>query len=141
MWQRIQTLYLAIAVGLMTAMFFCVKAVEILPGGAQREYSYAAYVPYLILIILAVFLGLVALSSYRHRIFQMRTAVLAALITLALQVWIAVDYFTAADCVVFRVSAVFPLAAVIMDVLAAANIYSDQLMVESFSSLRSRKKR
>lgn len=70
----------------------------------------------------------------------MRTAVLAGILTIALQAWIAVDYFTADDMLVFRVGTIFPLIAAICDFLAAKNIYSDQLMVESFNRLRSHKK-
>ena len=70
----------------------------------------------------------------------MRTAVLAAIITLALQVWLAVDYFTAAEGLRFHLTVLFPLAAVVCDLLAAKNIFSDELMVRSASRLRSSKK-
>lgn len=140
MWQRIQTLYLAIATALIASMFFCTKAVVIGPGGVTDEYRYITYIPYLILLIIITLLDLLALTSYTHRIFQMRTAILAALITLALQIWLAVDYFTVDQGVIFRISALFPFAAIVFDCLAARSIYADQLMVESFSSLRTRKK-
>ena len=71
----------------------------------------------------------------------MRTAILAALVTLALQAWLAVDYFTAAEGLVFRVTAVFPIVAVILDLLAARKIYADQLLVESMSRLRSSRRK
>ena len=70
----------------------------------------------------------------------MRTAVLAAIITLALQAWIAVDYFTAEDSLVFRLTAVFPIVAIICDLLAARGIASDIMVVESFNHLRTKKK-
>ncbi len=140
MWQRIQTLYLAIATGFVIAMFFCTKAVSFGPAGEELEYGFTSYVPYLILLIIIALLEFLALTTYKHRIFQMRTAILAAIITLALQAWIAVDYFTADENLVFRVPAIFPLAVVILDCLAARGIYADELMVESFSSLRKRKR-
>lgn len=141
MWQRIQTLYLAIATTLMALMFFINKAV-IADGNGQiaEEYGFTAYLPYLILIILIVLLDFLALTTFKQRVFQMRTAVLAALLTIALQAWLAVDYFTADDILIFRVGTIFPLIAAICDILAAKNIYSDQLMVESFSRLRTNKK-
>ena len=142
MWQRIQTLYLAISTALIALMFFTLKAEQIGPGAEPvAEYTYLAYIPYLILIILITLLNILALTTYKFRVFQMRTAILAALMTLALQGWIAVDYFTADDYLIFKVSAIFPIIAVICDVLAAKNIYSDELMVQSFNSLRTRKKR
>jgi len=142
MWQRVQTLYLAVATALVAAMFFSLKAV--IPGSDgefARELTYVSYVPYLILLVVISLLNLLALTTWRFRIFQMRTAVLSALITLALQVWIAVDYFTADECLVFRFTAVFPIVAVIFDILAAKNILSDEMMVRSASRLRSARKK
>ena len=141
MWQRIQTLYLALSTGLMAAMLFSLKAV--VPGADGefiQEIKYTAYVPYLILLIVIVLLDFLALTAFRFRVFQMRTAVLAAIITLALQAWIAVDYFTADDSLVFRLTAVFPIVAIICDLLAARGIASDIMVVESFNHLRTKKK-
>jgi len=141
MWQRIQTLYLAIATGLIFAMFFCLKAVIIGQGGEiVDELKFTAYIPYLILLIIITLLDILALTSYKFRVFQMRTAILSAILTVSLQAWIAVDYFTADPSVVFKVAVIFPLASAICDCLAAKGIYADQLMVESFSSLRKRKR-
>lgn len=142
MWQRVQTLYLAIATGLLASMFFSVKAVVPHTDGTEAEsFRYISYIPYLILLIIAVLLDFLALTTWKHRIFQMRTAVLAAIITIALQVWLAVDYFSTSDVMVFRFTAVFPIIAAILDFMAARAIFSDQLMVESFSRLRSSKRR
>jgi hypothetical protein len=141
MWQRIQTLYLALATGLIVAMMFSLKAV--VPGADGtflQEVKYTAYTPYIILIIVIALLDFLALTTFRFREFQMRTAVLAAIITLALQAWIAVDYFTANSSLVFRITAVFPLAAIVCDLLAARGIASDIMVAESFNHLRIRKK-
>lgn len=141
MWQRIQTLYLALATALIAAMFFTLKAVVPGPDGSfLQEVKYTAYVPYLILLIVIVLLDFLALTTWRFRVFQMRTAVLAAIITLALQAWIAVDYFSADSSLVFRFTAVFPLVAVIFDLLAARGIASDIMVAESVNHLRTRKK-
>ena len=136
-----QTLYLALATGLIAAMLFSLKAV--VPGGDGsfvQEIKYTAYVPYLILLIVIVLLDFLALTAFRFRVFQMRTAVLAAIITLALQAWIAVDYFTANDSLVFRFTAVFPLIAFIFNLLAARGIASDIMVAESVNHLRTKKK-
>ena len=141
MWQRMQTLYLALATGLIAAMLFSLKAV--VPGADDsfvQEIKYTAYVPYLILLIVIVLLDFLALTAFRFRVFQMRTAVLAAIITLALQAWIAVDYFTADDALVFRFTAVFPLIAFIFNLLAARGIASDIMVAESVNHLRTKKK-
>ena len=89
MWQRIQTLYLLIAAVLTAVLCFGTKAVLL---GSQdgelvtRAVSYASYWPYLVLLILLGLLHLLALTTYKVRVFQMRTAVLSALLALALQV-------------------------------------------------------
>ena len=76
MWQRIQTLYLALATALIVSLFFCDKSDGV---------SFTSYWPYLVLLILSGLLHLLALTTYKFRIFQVRTVVLAALITFALQ--------------------------------------------------------
>ena len=105
MWQRIQTLYLALSTALIAALFFCNKAGDI---------PYTRYMPYVVLL---------------------------AIITLALQVWLAVDFFTTGNDPVFHVTAVFPVVAVILDVLAFRNIMADELMVRSSDRLRAAKRR
>ncbi|MBO4670393.1 MAG: DUF4293 family protein [Bacteroidales bacterium] len=132
MWQRVQTLYLAISTALIVAMFFCNKAGDI---------SFVAYWPYLVLLILITLLSLLALTTYKIRVFQVRTTVLAALITLGLQAWLVVDFLVTGNDPLFHVTAIFPLVAVILDVLAARGIWADELMVRSSSRLRSSKRK
>jgi len=141
MWQRLQTLYLCIATGLIVALFFSVKAFTLGPGGVHSvELTYIKYTPYLILLILITILQLLAVFTFNARVFQMRTAVLSAILMIALQAWIGVDYFTADKELIFRFTAVFPLVAAILNFIAARYILRDQLLVESVSHLRSRKK-
>lgn len=141
MWQRVQTLYLMIASALVAALFFSVKAFVFGPDGTHaQEFRYIAYTPYLILLIVVALLQVIALTTYKVRVLQMRTAILAALILVALQGWLAVDFFTADKSVVFRWTAVFPLVAALLDVWAARAIFRDQLLVESLSSLRKRRR-
>lgn len=141
MWQRLQTLYLCIATGLIVALFFSVKAFTLGPGGVHSvELTYIKYTPYLILLILVTILQLLAVFTFNARVFQMRTAVLSAILMIALQAWIGVDYFTADKEWIFKFTAVFPLVAAILNFIAARLILRDQLLVESVSHLRSRKK-
>lgn len=141
MWQRVQTLYLMIASALVVALFFSVKAFVFGPDGTHaQEFRYIAYTPYLILLIVVALLQVIALTTFKVRVLQMRTAILSALILVALQGWLAVDFFTADKSVVFRWTAVFPLVAALLDVWAARAIFRDQLLVESLSSLRKRRR-
>lgn len=137
MWQRIQTLYLAISTALIASMFFASKAVKIGPGGEIVDaISYMSYVPYLILLVVILFLNVMALTTYKHRVFQMRTAGLSSIITLAFQAWLILDFVLTHNEVIFRMSAIFPIVTVILNMLAYRGILADQLLVESAYHLR-----
>lgn len=141
MWQRIQTLYLSIATVLVVALFFSVKAFTLGPGGAHaEELKYVGFIPYLVLLLIITILQLIAIGSFSVRVLQMRTALLSALLMIGLQAWIAVDYFTADEIWMFRWTAIFPVVAAILNIIAARFILRDQLLVESVTHLRSRKK-
>ena len=141
MWQRIQTLYLSISTVLIVAMFFSHLAVAIGNDGQQSFVDYVEKVPYLILMISILVANVAALTTFKFRMLQMRVAVIAALLFLGFQIWIAVDYFNAPDGLVFRYTAIFPLIAFILDLLAARSIFGDELIVESGSHLRAAKRR
>jgi len=143
MWQRIQTLYLAISTILTGVMLLSAKAVAY---GADSEIvesiRYTSYTPYLILLVIIFLLNLLALTSYKFRVFQMRTAGLSALITLALQVWLIVDFIVTHSEYVFSFTAVFPIITIILNMLAYRAIFADEMLVESAYHLRkSRKER
>lgn len=123
MWQRIQTLYLVVALGLMVAMFW-----------------HVSFLWWLILLGVACFMQLVAVLAYKFRLFQMRTAIIATIMLLGLQIWMAVVYLTG-DKAAFNITAVFPVVAAILDGLAARAIFSDELIVRSSSRLRSSKRK
>ena len=142
MWQRSQTLYLAIATALLAAMFFCTKASRLDEFGIPVDYSFISYWPYLVLLILVTALNLLALCTFRIRVFQLRTTLLSAILTLALQGWLAVDFFASqADGFVFGIPAVFPIVAVIFDILAIRGIWADELIVRNSARLRSARRK
>ena len=132
MWQRIQTLYLFLATGLVVSLFFCMKAGDI---------PFTDYWPYLVLLIVTGFLQVMALTTYKHRVFQMRTAVLSAIILVGLQGWLVYDFISTHNDPVFHVTAVFPVVAVILDFLAARSILADELLVRSADRLRAAKRK
>ena len=137
MWQRVQTLYLAISTILIALLFFVPKAVSFAgDGSVADEVSFTSYLPYLILTVVVTLLNILALTTWTFRIFQLRTATLTALITAAFQIWLVVDFLLTRGDVVFRVYALFPLIAVIFDLLAVRGIFADQMLVESAASLR-----
>lgn len=101
---------------------------------------FTAYTPYFILLIIILLLDIIALASYKFRVFQFRTSILSAIITIALQAWLVVDYLTVRSELTFKLTALFPLASAVFDILAARNIWADELMVRSASRLRAAKR-
>ncbi len=132
MWQRVQTLYFALSTALIAIMFFCNKAGDI---------PYTRYVPYLILMAVILFLDIMALTAYKHRIFQFRTANLSSIITIAFQAWLVVDFIATHNDPLFHITAVFPIVSVILNVMGARGVMADELMVRSASRLRAAKRK
>ena len=131
MWQRIQTLYLLVATGLVASLFFCTKAGDI---------TFTEYWPYLVLLVVIAFLQVLATTTWKHRIVQMRTAVLSAIILIAFQGWLVYDFIASHNTPVFHLPAVFPIGAAILDFLAARSILADEMIVRSASRLRAAKR-
>ena len=140
MWQRIQTLYLVLSAGIIAALFFCPLATVIGADGQSEVIAFAEKLPYLCLMISILTAHVFALVLFKRRIVQMRVATIAALLAIGFQIWIGVDYFTAPDSIVFKVTAVLPLIAGILDIMAVRGIAADQMMVESMSRLRTSRK-
>ena len=132
MWQRVQTLYFTLSTALIALMFFCNKAGDI---------PFTRYVPYLILLIIILLLDILALTTYKHRMFQFRTANLSSIITIALQAWLVVDFIVTKNDPLFHITAVFPIISVILNVLGARGVMADELMVRSASRLRAAKRK
>ena len=124
MWQRIQTLYLLIASGLLVAMYFQ-------PYGTG----------FIILFSLALACQVLAIVALKSRVLQMRLSGLAALVLLGLQAWMIVSYLTADPRPTLTMTSVFPVVAAILDFLAAKAILKDELLVRSASRLRASKRK
>ena len=90
---------------------------------------------------LALACTLVSLFAWGRRSLQIRLGGAAAVLMLALQVWLAVGYFRLPEAYVVRWTAVFPLIALFFDILAMRGVYADELLVRSSSRLRSAKRK
>ncbi|MDR3350487.1 MAG: DUF4293 domain-containing protein [Prevotellaceae bacterium] len=129
MLQRIQTLYLLLACGLLASLFFipvCETA-----GGAT---AYSDDAGLLVLLILSIAAALGALVLYRRRTWQIRLCILNSIVLTGFQGWIACYFFTAEAA--FSVSAVFPLIAAILTLMAARYIARDDALVRNTGRIR-----
>ena len=140
MWQRVQTLYFAITVGLLAALAFGSVATIMTPGAEPERVAYMSKLPYAVLIIIALLANLVALFSWGHRPLQIRLAGGSAVVISALQGWLAFDYFTMPAEMVFRWTIILPIIAVIFEILDIRGNYADELIVRSASRLRAAKR-
>ncbi len=142
MWQRIQTLYLGTATALIFSMFFCTFATIIGPEGADVTIRYSEKLSYLTLLIMLITSHIAATASFKAFFLQARVSVIAGLLAIGFQIWIAIDFFINRNAMVFNVTALFPLAAAALDFMAAKRSMVDEMTVQSVKSARkARKKR
>lgn len=141
MWQRLQTLYLAVASALLISMFFTRFATIAAPEGGELTIMYYEKIPYLVLLIASLAANLFSLCAFKIRIPQMRVATFGVIILTAFQAWIVVDVVREWNQMSFSVTALFPLVCIVLDALAAKSIMTDEAMVQSASRLRDYKKK
>jgi len=123
MWQRIQTLYMLVALVLL--------------GIATANSS---YIPFIVLLSLGAACNLLPLFCFKHRMLQLRCLIFGAVVLLCLQVWMLYVYFSAPAGTLFNWSTVVPVICVILDALAARGVLQDELLVRSSSRLRAAKR-
>lgn len=140
MWQRIQTLYIAIATGLAAAMFFCNFAMIIGPEGEELGIRYYEKSSYLVLMIMILTAQICCLSSFKSWFLQARVCAISALLLIGFQIWLGIDFFRMHNDMVFNITGVFPIAAAILDMLAARAAMIDQLTITAVASERKAKK-
>ena len=142
MWQRIQTLYLAVSTALLFILFFSDAYTMVSPEGMQYVTYFQIQKPYFgILLVILFAMTLLALVTFKVRILQMRLATLSGLVALGMTGWLAYYYFTAPENVTFKWTVIFPLLVAISNFLAARGCFQDQLMVESAYRIRESRKR
>ena len=143
MWQRIQTLYLAISAVLLFILCFSDLYTVAGADGMQYVTYWQFRKPYFgILLGVLIAMTVLALVTFKVRILQMRLATLSGLVALGMTGWLAYHYFTMPkDVVTFKWTIIFPLIVAICNFLAARGCFQDQLMVESAYRVRESRKR
>lgn len=135
MFFRIQSLFLSIAAGLSISMFFT-NMVKFVDG---VTISFWEYTPTRIFILVASVLGVIALSSFKNRLYQIRICNLATLILLGFQIYLAVLFFRREPEMIFTINTVFPLVAAILTFIGMRYVARDEAMVMAASRLRKSK--
>ena len=141
MWQRIQTLYLGISTALVFSMFFCIFATIIGPDGAEITISYREKLSYLVLLIMLITAHVAATASYRTFFLQARVSMIAGLLAFGFQIWIGIDMIRNLNDMSFSFTALFPLAAGVLDFMAAKRSLVDEMTVAAVKTARKARKR
>lgn len=138
MLQRIQTLFLIIASGLIFTLFIA-PMIKFTDG--VTVVRYVEYYPTLIFALVSFVLSIVIIVSYKKLVYQMRLCVLNSLILLSAQIFILVKFFTRTPEMTFSVTAVFPIAAAIFTLLALRYIARDHAILLTSRHLRGGRRR
>ena len=136
MWQRIQTLYFGIATALIFSMFFCTFATIVGPEGSDITIRYSEKMPYLVLLIMLITAHIAATASFMTFFLQARVGVIAGLLALGFQGWIAFDVIRNLGEMAFSFTALFPIAAAFLDFVAAKKSMVDEMTVQAVKSAR-----
>lgn len=137
MFFRIQSLFLILATALIATMFFT-PMIRFVDGLTICFYEYRLT---LIFTFVALVLSIVALLSYKKRMYQIRICNLNSLILLGYQIFLAIKFFTREPEMIYTVFAVFPIAAAILTFIAMRYVARDEAMIMAASRLRSSRRK
>ena len=136
MWQRIQTLYLGISTALIFSMFFCTFATIIGPQGEELTIGYHEKLPYLTMLIMLFTAHIAATASFKAFFLQARVAMIASLMAIGFQIWLAVDVIRFHGDMTFSFTTIFPFAAAILDGMAAKRSLVDEMTITAVKSVK-----
>jgi hypothetical protein len=86
-------------------------------------------------------LAIVAVSSFKNRLFQIRICNLSTLIAVGFQIYLAVLFFRREPEMIFTINAVFPIVSAILTFTGMRYVARDEAMVMAASRLRGSRKR
>lgn len=134
--QRIQTLFLFAAAGLLFSIFCTDFATN-----AETAISYMEYRPFTILSIVSFIVSIATIFLFKNRPLQMRLCIYNSIILLAFQGWIIYMLVKMWGEYRFSVTCAFPLLAGLLTMIALRFINKDEALVRASSSLRSLSKK
>ena len=142
MWKKIHTIYSIVATLLSASMFFFSFATILGPEGTELKIMYYEKLPYLFMLIMLLAGGICSVFTYRNGFLQARVCILTALMLIGFQIWLGVDFLRFRHDMVFSISAIFPIVAAILYVLAARGALVEGMTLQTAEKvLKNRKKR
>ena len=141
MWKKIHTIYSIIATLLSASMFFFSFATILGPEGVELKIMYYEKLPYLFMLIMLLAAGVCSVFTYRNGFLQARVCILTALMLIGFQIWLGVDFLRFRTDMVFSISAIFPIVAAILNVLAARDALVEGMALQTAEKVLKSKKR
>jgi dolichyl-phosphate-mannose--protein O-mannosyl transferase len=145
--QRIQTLYLLIS-AVLIALLLVLPFAEILSEGAIYQFNISGIsldgavknngIFLMVLIGLAFVLNGYSILSYKNRTRQARVVIITLVMLLAIAgIFVYYTYFSfSGSKVSFKIGAVLPVIAIILDYLAIRAINKDEALIRSIDRIR-----
>lgn len=124
----------------MFSMFFCTFATIAGPDGTEITIRYSEKLSYLSLMIMTFIAHVAAVASFKTFFLQARVCAIAALLSLGFQIWLAIDIFINRGSMSFSITALFPLVAAFLDIIAAKKSMVDEMTVQAVKSARKTRK-
>lgn len=140
MWKKIHTIYSIIATLLSASMFFFSFATILGPEGTELKIMYYEKLPYLFMLIMLLAAGVCSIFTYRNGFLQARVCILTALMLIGFQIWLGVDFLRFRTDMIFSISAIFPIVAAILNVLAARGALVEGMTLQTAEKVLKSKK-
>ena len=122
-------------------MFFCNFATIAGPEGTEITIGYREKMPYLVLLIMLITAHIASAASFKTFFLQARVSIIAALLAFGFQIWIGIDIIRNLNEMTFSFTALFPLAAGVLDFMAAKRSMVDEMTVQAVKSARKVRRR
>ena len=117
-------------------MFFCIFATIVGPDGTDITIAYREKLPYLTLMVMLITAHIAATASFKTFFLQARVSIIAGLLAFGFQIWLGIDMLRNMSDMSFSISALFPLAAGVLDFMAAKRSMVDEMTVQAVKTTR-----
>lgn len=120
--RTVQNFFFVAVAGLSIAMLACPMCT--MPAG-DCDIRFAESFAFVVLSFVPFILSVVAICNTKRPQIKLRLAVMSATVLLAYQIWIAVMFFKLRQAYVFCLPSVFPLVALVLDILGIRNVINE----------------
>jgi hypothetical protein len=110
-------------------------------AGSEASSTYKATIPVVMLVLIAGLLSFANIFFFSRRIMQLRICIVNTGLLLILLVIMFIYYSSAKHSLdvshhAFRISAIFPMMSIFLNLMAYRNIQSDEMLVKSYNRIR-----